>query len=105
MIELNTLGDRIDAVWSPLGKAAAFRLTGSLNSESEGAGRNDDERFEVGSCFKAFAAAECCRQVSTGRLSWNHPLRVDPDRRVRPAIAPRYGRMDRRSRSMKLSAP
>lgn len=86
MIELNSLGDRIDAVWSPLGKAAAFRLTGSLNSESEGAGRNDDERFEVGSCFKAFVAAECCRQVSSGLLSWDEPLQVEPEQRV-PASA------------------
>ena len=86
MIKLNTLGDQLDAVWSPLGKAAAFRLTRSRDPEAEGAGRNDDERFEVGSCFKAFVAAECCRQVSSGLFSWDEPLRVEPERRV-PASA------------------
>lgn len=86
MFELNSLGDQIDAVWSPLGDAAAFRLTSSLDPEPEGVRHNDDEQFEVGSCFKAFIAAECCRQVSSGLLSWEEPLRVEPERRV-PASA------------------
>lgn len=82
MIELDAVRDRVDALWSPLGATAAYRLTQASGIESQAVGRHDNDRFEVGSCFKAFVAAECCRRVSTGRLSWDHALRVDPDRRV-----------------------
>lgn len=82
MIELDAIRHQVDALWLPLGGSAAYRLTRSLEHGSEAVGRNDSERYEVGSCFKAFVAAGCCRQVSSGIHSWDDLLRVDPERRV-----------------------
>lgn len=42
--------------------------TVAAGTDSRAIGRHDDQRFEVGSCFKAFVAAKCCRQVSTVTL-------------------------------------
>jgi beta-lactamase class A len=86
MSDLHAIGDRLNVLWEPLGANAAYRLVRSTAITSGAIARHGAEPFEVGSCFKAFVAAECCRQVSEGLLTWDDPLRLDPERRV-PASA------------------
>jgi CubicO group peptidase (beta-lactamase class C family) len=86
MSDLHAIGDRLSVLWEPLGASAAYRLVRSTAERSGAIARRGDAPFEVGSCFKAFVAAECCRQVSEGLLTWDDPLHLDPERRV-PASA------------------
>lgn len=41
-----------------------------------------DAPVEIGSCFKACVAAECCRQVEEGELRWEDVLEILPEIRV-----------------------
>lgn len=62
--------DRLMEMWTPLGDQCAF----AVQHDDAHVGLNENRRFEVGSTFKAFVAAEYARQVATGTL--------DPDMRV-----------------------
>ncbi|MGI8976866.1 MAG: serine hydrolase [Thermomicrobiales bacterium] len=62
--------NRLVEMWAPLGSQCAF----AARRADERVGFQENARFEVGSTFKAFVAAEYARQVASGTL--------DPDLRV-----------------------
>lgn len=68
--------------WQSLGNATAFRVERHPGRTESGIEHNADLPLEVGSCFKAFAAAECCRQVEGGTLRWDERLTLTGDVRV-----------------------
>ncbi|MDQ3525494.1 MAG: class A beta-lactamase-related serine hydrolase [Chloroflexota bacterium] len=69
-MRLDDWRDRLQEMWAPLGDHCAF----AAQRVDERVGFQETRRFEVGSAFKAFVAAEYARQVASGAL--------DPDMRV-----------------------
>jgi hypothetical protein len=81
-------------LWMPLGDAVAFRMQrGEVSTHLHG-----DFPFEAGSCFKAFVAAECCRQVEQEIVAWEDQLVVVAGDRV-----PASRRLDAMSNGATLS--
>lgn len=77
---------QIRAAWGGLAASAAFRIDG-LPPGGEVIEHRADEPMEVGSCFKAFVAAECCRRVERGLLRWDEPVTLTPELRVPSSAA------------------
>lgn len=75
------LSKQILGAWGDLAPSAAFRIDG-LRADVDAIEHRPDAPLEVGSCFKAFVAAACCRAVERGALRWDEPLLLGPDRRV-----------------------
>lgn len=75
------LSDQIRDAWGDLAPSTAFRIVG-LRPDAGAIEHRPDAPLEVGSCFKAFVAAACCRAVARGALRWDEPLLLAPDRRV-----------------------
>jgi beta-lactamase class A len=69
-VDLDIWAEEMRRRWAPLREQVAF----AARRGDEAVGFQDDRRFEVGSSFKAFVAAEFARQVAAGDL--------DPDARV-----------------------
>lgn len=65
-----------------LGPNVAFRIERHSHGESRSIDHQADATYEVGSCFKAFVAAELCRQVDAGMLSFSDEIVLRPDNRV-----------------------
>ncbi|MDP9364642.1 MAG: class A beta-lactamase-related serine hydrolase [Chloroflexota bacterium] len=75
------LAGEILAAWDGLAASCAFRIAG-LRPGGAAHEHRADEPMEVGSCFKAFVAAECCRRVERGTLRWDEALVLTADLRV-----------------------
>lgn len=65
-----------------LGPNVAFRIERHSHGATEVIDHQGESTYEVGSCFKAFVAAELCRQVDAGMLSWNDEIIVRQEERV-----------------------
>lgn len=80
------LGQQILLAWRDRAPNAAFHIDG-IGPHGAAIEHRAAEQLEVGSCFKTFVAAECCRRVAAGALRWNEPLTLAPDLRVPDSAA------------------
>lgn len=80
------MNDEVDAelrgIWHSLGNTVAFRIERVADEGTTVTRMHDTEAFEVGSCFKAIIAAECCRQADAGTIAWNDGLVISAGDRV-----------------------
>src|SRR5262245_60026983 len=81
-MEIDRLKSDLLADWQPLLGSTAFRIEWRKAGQSVMVEHNADLPMEVGSCFKAFVAAECCRQVAAGAVAWDEPLLLTAADRV-----------------------
>lgn len=86
-MDASDLTAQILAAWGPLADSAAFRIEPVGPGATPVAAHRSDVRVEVGSCFKAFVAAACCRQVERGALRWDDALPITAETRVPPSEA------------------
>lgn len=82
MMETDKVAQIILTAWQPLSDAGAFRIERDGRDTSLAEEHQADLSLEVGSCFKAVIAAECCRQAERGMLNWREPLQLSADVRV-----------------------
>ena len=78
LIDLETWAGEMRRRWAPLHDQAAFAAWRG----AESAGERADVPFEVGSVFKALAAAEYARQVAAGTLDPDQRVEITVERRV-----------------------
>lgn len=78
VIDLDRWSERMRERWGPLRDQSAF----AARRGGQSVGDQDDVRFEVGSTFKAFVAAEYASQVAHGHLDPSMQLTVQPVDRV-----------------------
>ena len=78
MVQLERWRERVQNMWAPLGEQCAF----AAQHDGEIVGFQEDVRFEVGSTFKAFVAAEYARQVASGDLDADQRVEIRPEDRV-----------------------
>jgi hypothetical protein len=82
MINLDIWASDLRRRWAPLHDQVAF----AASRGDETVGSQHDAPFEVGSAFKAFAAAELARQAASGTLDLDMRLTVQPVDRVDSSI-------------------
>lgn len=77
-MQLEAWRDRLMEMWAPFGTQCAF----AARTGDECVGFQEDVRFEVGSTFKAFVAAEYARQVAIDELDPEMSLTIRAEHRV-----------------------
>jgi hypothetical protein len=67
-LDLDHLSQTILDDWGALADSSALMIEWADRDRSQTVGHREGIAMEFGSCFKAFVAAECCRQVEQEAL-------------------------------------